>query len=79
MSPRALPTHVCVTVVGFCGVFGGAVEETIGRRFCHSVGEVVDLHVHIVTERSHEKQSAALRDDCSSDLTAKLFVTICFI
>lgn len=59
MSPHALLTHVCVTVVRLRGVFGGAVEKTIGRRFCHSVGEVIDLHIHIITERRHEKLSAA--------------------
>ena len=48
------PTHVCITVVRLGGVFGAAVEETVGGRFCHSVGEVVNLHVHIATEGGSE-------------------------
>lgn len=50
------PTHVRITVVGLGGVFGAAVEETVGGRFCHSVGEVVDLHVHIATEGGREEK-----------------------
>lgn len=49
-SMHTQPTHVCVTVIRLGGVFGAAIEETIGGRFCHSIGEVVNFHVHVVTE-----------------------------
>lgn len=42
-------THVCVTVLCLGSVFGGAIEEAIGGGLGHSVGEVVNLHVHIST------------------------------
>ncbi len=58
IHPHTLPTHVCVTVVGLCGVFGAAVEETIGGRFCHSVGKVVNFHIHIATEGRHEEKDS---------------------
>lgn len=44
------PTHVGLAVLGLSGVFGAAVEETIGGGLRHSVGEVVDFHVHVTTE-----------------------------
>lgn len=59
----SLPTHVCVAVIGLSGVFGAAVEETVGGRFCHSVGEVVDLHFHVATEARHEEKEKVSQCD----------------
>ncbi len=58
-TTHTAPTHVCITVVGLGGVFGAAVEETIGGRFCHPIGEMVNFHIHIATEEK-DKQSVCV-------------------
>lgn len=50
---EGLLTHVGVAVLGLGGVFGTAVEEAVGGRLRDSVGEVVDLHIHVATEAGH--------------------------
>lgn len=59
---HSAPTHVCVTVVGLGGVFGAAVQEPVGGRFRHSVGEMVDFHLHVATEGRREDKSQRDRE-----------------